>query len=135
MTVASVLLGLSLLAAPDAEPKKFVLDVSRTTQTLAKGNKGSFFLQIRPIDGYKVNDKGPFSLRLSASEHLALEKALLGRSDATGHQDAPELGCGFEARAPGEGPIVVEAQFVLCDKAGTVCEMKREKVEVAVKVD
>ena len=134
-------LGLALVAASlavpsigRAEPPNYTVDVSKSTTAVEVGRSGRLAVHIQPAEGYKVNEKGPLGLKLSAPEALALEKAALGRADAQGETTSPEFACGFDAKAPGEQPITVEATFILCDTAGTICEMKREKVEVAVVV-
>ena len=135
-TLVLVALGLSLSASPEpVQAKKFDVDVSGTTTALKVGHKGKVSVQIQPVAGYKVNDKGPLAVALSAQSHIALEKAKLLRKDAKGSKRSPEFSCGFNAQTAGEDQIDIQLTFVLCDDAGTVCEMKKEKVTVAVVVD
>jgi hypothetical protein len=135
---ASAFLGLAVVVGtPNEAPSEptFEIDVSNTTRSLRAGETGTFAVHIKPAEGYKVNEKGPLRLQLEAPAQLALEKAVLSRDDARGEATAPELACGLDARKEGEAPIDVRAMFVICDEAGTVCEMKRETFEVAVEVD
>lgn len=122
-------------AAAEEEAKTFVLDVSETTAKVAKGERGTLAVHIRPAEGYKINEKGPLRLSLSAPEAIALDKQQLGRADATGKETSPAFACGFEGKAAAEAPVTIDAMFVVCDTAGTICEMKKEQVQVAVKVD
>ncbi|MEL6183980.1 MAG: hypothetical protein AAFU79_05080 [Myxococcota bacterium] len=108
--------------------------MSGTTQSVKTGAKGQLSVHIKPAEGYKVNEKGPLSLKLSAKDKVALETAKLLRKDATGKVTSPEFACGFDAKAQGKDAITVDATFVICDIAGTICEMKKEKVEVAVAI-
>lgn len=133
--LASLSLGLSLaLAAPALadEAPVYRIDVSKSTTSVKAGAKGTLALHIAPAEGYKVNEKGPLQLKLDAPAGLSLEKASLGRKDATGTPTSPEFACGFTAKE--KGAITVNAQFIICDTAGTICEMKREKLTVAVDV-
>lgn len=126
--------GLALLAAPvvRADAPTYRIDASESTTSVKTGGKGTVAIKIAPAEGYKVNEKGPLGLKLEAPQSIALDKDRLGRSDATGAPTAPEFACGFTARENGE--ITVHATFIICDEAGTICEMKREKLTVAVDV-
>lgn len=136
--VSVLAFGLALaLGSPDekAPAKNFQLDVSGTTTALRAGKTGKLAVQIKPAEGYKVNEKGPLSLALTAPATLKLDKARLVRADAQGKATSPQFACGFKAQKQGQEPITVNATFVICDTAGTICEMKREKVQVAVRVE
>ena len=131
LTLVSTLVAGS---AGDVDNQRYRVDVSGTTQALRVGEEGTLAVRIQPAEGFKVNEKGPLELRLSAPNHLDLDKDAFGRADATGQQVSPTFATEFRARGRGDEPIAVNAKFVLCDTAGTVCEIKRERVTVAVRV-
>ncbi len=134
--IAFALLGITMVAATAhaEEQKNFTVDVAGTTRRVVAGEQGHLAVHIKPADGYKVNDKGPLRLRLSAKDKLALDATKLARKDAKGKVTSPKFGCGFKAKEEGDDAITIDAMFVICDTAGTVCELKREKVEVAIAI-
>lgn len=136
--VMTAALGWALAAGTPAakdDAKNYSVDVSGTTDKVQVGSKGKVAIHLRPGKGYKVNEKGPLKLELSGTEILALEKSKLVRSDAQGKVTSPKFACGFDAQKQGKDTITVDATFVLCDVKGTICEMKKERVEVAVRVE
>lgn len=129
------LLGLALSGAPSESPPNFTLDLSKTTTAVRKGETGTLSVHIKPAEGFKVNEQGPLTLKLQAKDRVQLEKDKLGRGDAQGKETSPEFSCGFDAKQKGREAITVDAMFVICDMAGTICELKKERVQVAVSVN
>lgn len=134
--LGALFLSLSMSSTVSAEDKTtFELDTSHSTTEVKVGAEGKIALHIKPADGYKVNEKGPLKVSVQAPDGLSVPKSTMGRTDASGKATSPEFQCTFEATAAGTKPVMVQATFVLCDTAGTICEMKREKVQLAVKVE
>lgn len=134
MNVATLLLvGLTVIANPkDDGPKKYTLDLSKTTNEVKAGGEGYFHLAIKASEGFKVSAEAPLRIKL-ASPGLKLHKKKLGHKDAKDAKStSPEFEVRFGADAAGEQSIDVDATFFVCDDK--ICERKNEKLTVAVAV-
>lgn len=135
MSLTAALLGLAIVAAQPTEEnvdKKYTIDFTETTKDVEKGKRGLFAMHIKAAEGYKVSQDAPLKIQL-ASSGLDLQKKTLKSKDATEKKwTSPRFAVRFGADEPGEQKIDVDAVFFVCDEK--ICERKKEKMTVAVKV-
>ena len=126
------LLAVAVPAAANAADKKYSIDFSKTTKSVKPGDKGLFYMHIKPAKGFKVSTEAPLKIKLDSGA-LELHKKKLSVKDAKDKKaEAPEFGVKFGAPTAGETSIDVDATFFVCDE--NICERKTEKVSVPVAV-
>ncbi len=129
---AALAVGQPKVSPPTQKGDKFSIDASKTTQTLKKGDKGQFVLEILASPGFKVSQDAPLKVKL-ASDGLALTKTSLKAKDAKPRKfTSPTFKVPFTARSPGQTSIAMNAMFFVCDVE--ICERKTAQLSVPVSV-
>jgi uncharacterized membrane protein len=135
MRVAGLILAALFVAAPaaaDAADKKYSIDLSKTTKAVKPGEKGMFYMHIKPAEGFKVSKEAPLKIALTSAA-LELHKKKLSVKDVKDAKaSGTEFGVKFAAPKEGDTSIEVDAMFFVCDE--NICERKKEKLSVPVSV-
>lgn len=131
---ASLFLGIPGAASQPSAPKLYVLTFENTKSVVDAGKRGVLELQIRPVDGYKVNREAPLSVDVESAQ-LKFAKTRLGLKDTRDAKSPSlEFKVGFEAGGEaGEALIRVRAAFFVCDDK--VCVRQEAHAETKIRVD
>jgi|GEM_PF-2819861 len=126
-------LGFSSPLSAQNQAEHFTVDVSRSTQDLKVGDKGTLSIVINPAAGKKVHDQAPLIVNVKAPKGLQFAKTKLGHADvANKGEKSPELKAEFTASEAGAQPTSAELQFFICTDKW--CERMTTRVQVNVTV-
>ena len=137
-----VLAALCALAAPAlaADPgveaaRAYALDTSASTTSVKASQPGKLVVVIRPTaPGWHVHPQAPLKIRFEAPPALKLERAELGRRDATDAQaEAPRFEAAFVASATGVQEAKANVDFFICSDQACVKQTRTIPILVTVK--
>lgn len=134
---ASAFIALGLVMASPAVAQNpnehFTIDVTRSTQELKVGEKGTLSIIINPAAGKKVHDQAPMIVNVKPGKGLQFAKTKLGHADVVNPKEkSPELRVEFTALEAGSQPTSADLQFFICTDKW--CERMTSRVQVNVTV-
>ncbi len=126
----------ALAADPGAEAARaYALDTSASTTAVRAGQPGKLVIVIRPTaPGWHVHPQAPLKIRFEAPPALKLERAELGRRDATDAKaDAPRFEAPFVASAAGVQEAKANVDFFICSDQACVKQTRTVPIPVTVR--
>jgi hypothetical protein len=125
-----------MLAAPAdglATDKDFKIVTDGSTLTVKSGDKGALVLSVIALNGFKVSQETPFSVKLVPSAGLKLDAAEFKRKDLVDPKAKdPVVKTAYTATAKGAQGVKAEIAFFLCtDK---LCQRMQATRDVKVDV-
>ena len=99
------------------------------------GEKAEAKVSVKAKGEWKINKDYPTKLVLEETDGLKFEKTKLTKAEASSFDEHEAVfKVGFTAAAAGKKEIKGTLKFASCDKAGTSCIPKEEKVAISVEV-
>lgn len=136
----TVLLMFALATAPAAgadglaTDKDYKIVTDGSTAKLKNGEKGTLALQVVAMNGFKVSQETPFTVKLAPSAGVKLEVQQLARKDLVDPKAKdPQVKAAFTATAKGAQTVKADIVFFLCtDK---LCQRMTTSQELKVSVE
>jgi hypothetical protein len=95
------------------------------------GVKATASVNIATKTGWHLNDKAPFTLKLTPGQGITVEKPRLVRADLAASTDTTaRFDVALVASKEGRGEVQAEAGFVICQE--TLCRPIKEEVVISV---
>lgn len=117
-----------------ATEKDFKIVTDGSTTKLKNGEKGTLTLQVLAMNGFKVSQETPFTVKLAPTAGLKLETQQLQRKDLVDPKAKdPQVKTAFTATAKGAQAVKADLVFFLCtDK---LCQRMTTSQELKVAVE
>ena len=111
----------------------YSIDTSASSTEVKVGERGQLVIAIVASKGRELHQQAPLSVSLRAPAGIVLDKAKLGRADATkASKDRVELRVGFSAKSAGDQNIDASASFFVCTEKW--CQRASENISVTIHV-
>jgi hypothetical protein len=123
-------LALSFSASASAAEATYRVEAPKTLK-VKKGVQASARVSVVPREGSHVSPDAPISVDVSATPHIEVPHAKLGRHDA---KETAQKGVAFDipilAMQEGTGAVDANLVFFICTEK--LCERRKEHVQLAV---
>ena len=94
------------------------------------GEKGAVKIDIKPIDGYKINEQYPWKVEMTSPENFGVENAKLGKDKWQLSKALASISVPIEAKTAGEGEVKAKVKFSICNE--DKCELLKKDIVVKV---
>ncbi|MCC6806846.1 MAG: hypothetical protein IT381_05450 [Deltaproteobacteria bacterium] len=132
----NTLLLLALITAGDglATDKDYKLVSDGTSAKVKAGAQGTLVLSVLALNGFKVSQETPFTVKLAPTAGLKLAAEQFARKDLVDPKAKdPQVKTTFTASAKGAQTVKADVVFFLCtDK---LCQRMTAKTDVAITVE
>jgi hypothetical protein len=123
----------TLAVDPSAEvARSYTVKAAAEPASLKAGAAGKVNFAIAPTGEVHVDPKAPIKVTLEASPGLALQKAQLGRADATPAGAGVTFAAPFTATVAGKQEVKAKLDFFLCTDQWCVKQLRDVTVVVDV---
>jgi hypothetical protein len=117
-----------------ATEKDFKVTSDGTAAKVKAGQKGALVVNVVALNGFKVSQETPFSLKLAATDGVKLDAQTFARKDLVdSNAKDPQVKTFFTGAAKGEQTVNVDVTFFLC--SDKLCQRMTAKHTIKLNIE